>query len=76
MHDIRVRLLPRKEDDKPLVLPVRDELCERPPRVGDRLNLTMMAGLVAGVEFLKPRNAQANEGSPDEAGSPRRRRQA
>ena len=64
MHDIKVRLLPRQDDDKPLVLPVRDELCQRPPRVADRLSLTMMAGLVAGVEFLKPRKDRSPAGPP------------
>jgi hypothetical protein len=55
VHDVKVRLLPREEGAKPMVLRVRDELCARPLRAGDRVRFTMQVGQVAGVEMLEPR---------------------
>lgn len=61
VHDIKARVLPRRDDKaQPVRLTIRDELCPRPPMVGDRLRLTMQVGSVAGVEMLKPRKATEN----------------
>jgi hypothetical protein len=63
VHDVKVRLLPREDGVKPIVLRVRDELCSRPLRAGDRLRLTMQVGQVADVEMLEPR--KRNDGAGD-----------
>jgi hypothetical protein len=55
VHDVKVRMLPREEGAKPVLLRVRHELCPRPLRAGDRIRLTMQAGEVAGIEILPPR---------------------
>ena len=65
VHDVKVRLLPREEGARPLVLRVRDELCPRPLRTGDRVRLTMQVGQVAGVEMLRPRTDRARSDSAD-----------
>ena len=54
VHDVKARVLPRGESRRPVMLRLRDEICPRPPRAGDRLRLTMQLGEVAGVEVLKP----------------------
>ena len=72
IHDVKARVLPRGESRKPVMLRIRDELCPRPPQVGDRWRLTMQLGQVAGVEALKARkpdeddeDAGADDSSPD-----------
>jgi hypothetical protein len=65
VHDVKVRLLPRENGVKPVVLRVRDELCPRPLRTGDRVRLTMQVGQVAGVEMLKPRAGRDTDEGDD-----------
>lgn len=70
VHDVKARVLPRGESNRPVMLRIRDEICPRPPRVGDRLRLTMQLGQVAGVEALKakPRDDDdANDGDKESA---------
>ncbi len=64
LHDVKARVLPRRESNRPVMLRIRDELCPRPPRAGDRLRLTMQLGQVAGVEVLK---APADDASDSDA---------
>lgn len=52
-HDLKVRVLPRDANAKPVSLSIRDEICPRSPVSGDRLKLTMQAGTVAGVELMR-----------------------
>jgi len=67
VHDVKVRLLPRQEGVKPMLVRVRDEICPRPLRAGDRVRLTMQVGQVAGVEMLKPRKGtdDDSQSTPD-----------
>lgn len=55
VHDVKVRVIPRIDGDRPTMLRIRDEVCPRPPRAGDRMRLIMQVGQVAGVEMLKPK---------------------
>ena len=67
VHDVKARVLPRGESKRPVMLRLRDEICPRPPRAGDRLRLTMQLGQVAGVELLKA--AAREEADSDGDGS-------
>lgn len=73
IHDVKARVLPRGESNRPVMLRIRDEICPRPPKVGDRLRLTMQLGQVAGVEALKSKPKGDDEAeNGDEESAPDR----